>query len=174
MGGKAARPGRVLGYLPQHSPRVSGLRVCEQVEYAAWLADVPRAQRSASVSEALRSVNLLEDAQRKVSVLSGGQARRLNVACALVHRPPILLLDEPTTGLDPVEREHLTEIISACKHDGRAIVVATHEADVIMPAVDRVHVLVDGALGAALDPVKESWLEAYRRAVAMQETPRIQ
>src|SRR6201999_3256860 len=99
----------------------------------ARLYDVPRRERRSRVREALESVDLLDVADRPVKTYSGGMVRRLELAQALVSSPRLLVLDEPTVGLDPVARDNVwTKIEQVCRDTGMTVLVTTHlmqEAD---------------------------------------------
>ncbi|WP_394215358.1 ABC transporter ATP-binding protein [Brachybacterium vulturis] len=166
LSGHSARSGHQAqyGYLPQESPIVKTLRVREQVEYAAWLTGMPKASTGEAVRDSLEATHLTARGDVRTSELSGGEARRLNLACAIVHRPPVLLLDEPTTGLDPLEKESLAAIIAHTS--SRIVVVATHDAEFLLDACSRVVILHHGAVvdtfGA--DEDRDNWRARYRDA----------
>lgn len=158
-------PLKRIGYLPQDSPRVRGLNVQQQVEYSAWLSGL-NSHIGDSVVNAISQVSLLDKMRAPTASLSGGEARRLNLACAIVHSPDILLLDEPTTGLDPVERVNLAEIIGS-RLGAKIVITATHEAEALLSVSSEVAILVDGTIADSF-PAHEhegDWLERYRSAL---------
>jgi ABC-type multidrug transport system ATPase subunit len=121
---RAAR--RLLGYLPQEFSAWRLQRVEEALDTLAALSGMnDKASRRQRVSEVLSSVGLEEVADRKVKKLSGGMVRRLGVAQALIHDPEILVVDEPTVGLDPEERLHFRSLMTRLGQD-RIIVLSTH------------------------------------------------
>lgn len=103
---------RVIGWLPQLTYPYPGMRVKEQVAYAGWLKGMNRSDIRERTDEVLDRVDLSTLTDRYVSELSGGELRRVGLAQALVHEPSIVLLDEPTAGLDPVEIAHFGTILS--------------------------------------------------------------
>ena len=134
---------RRLGYLPQHVGLVEGSRAFDTVEYLAVLkgmsADRPR---RTAVFEALDRVGLSGAAGERVQYLSGGMQRRLGLAQALLGSPPLLVLDEPTAGLDPDERLRFRDILTSLRGSA-TVVVATHLIDEAANC-DEIVVLVDG------------------------------
>src|SRR3954454_13268348 len=115
----------------------------EHLRLQATLQGVPRAQRRPRAGELLERVGLTEAADRKVKGYSGGMKRRLDLALALVHRPRVLFLDEPTTGLDPQSRSALwTEVARLAREDGVTVFLTTQyleEADVLADRVGIIH-----------------------------------
>ena len=97
-------PGRAVGYMPQELALYAGFTVSETLRYFGWLTNLPKAERRARAAALLRLLQLPKD-KRFVGTLSGGQQRRVSFAVALLHRPPLLILDEPTVGVDPVLRQ---------------------------------------------------------------------
>lgn len=124
---RAERPAirRELGFLPQEFGSYRLLRTGEVVDYMARLAGVAASERRARVQETLAQVGLSEVADRKVKKLSGGMLRRLGVAQALVGRPRVLIVDEPTVGLDPEERVRFRNLVAELAAD-RVIILSTH------------------------------------------------
>lgn len=117
---------RLLGYLPQEFGAWRLHRVEEVVETLALLSGLrDRTTRKRRVREVLEQVGLYEVASRKVKKLSGGMVRRLGVAQALVHEPPVLVVDEPTVGLDPEERLRFRSLMAELSRE-RTILLSTH------------------------------------------------
>lgn len=117
---------RCLGYLPQEFGAWRLHRVEEVVDTLALLSGLHDAKRRTErVRAVLESVGLLAVADRKVKHLSGGMVRRLGVAQALVHDPPVLILDEPTVGLDPEERHHFRNVMTQLGQE-RIVILSTH------------------------------------------------
>ena len=115
-----------LGYLPQDFGAWRLQRVREALDSFAMMAGISsRAERKDRVTKALEQVNLLKVADRKVKKLSGGMRRRLGVAQALVHDPKIIVVDEPTVGLDPEERNRFSSLMAELALS-RTIVLSTH------------------------------------------------
>jgi ABC-type multidrug transport system ATPase subunit len=116
----------LLGYLPQEFGAWRLHRVREVLDTLARLSGLDSAaERASRVDAVLASVGLAEVADRKVKALSGGMLRRLGVAQALVHEPPVLVVDEPTVGLDPEERLRFRRLMAELGRD-RTIVLSTH------------------------------------------------
>jgi ABC-2 type transport system ATP-binding protein len=115
-------------------------------------------RRGVDPDEVIRRVSLEEKATARVGKLSGGQKQRLAVACALVGDPELLLLDEPTTGLDPQSRRQLWDLIRAFRTQGRTVLLTTHYMDEAERLCDRVAVIDHGkviALGSPRDLIAE-------------------
>ncbi|WP_194289022.1 MULTISPECIES: ABC transporter ATP-binding protein [unclassified Nocardioides] len=134
-----------VGWMPQDVQPARGLNVLEQIEYVAWLAGAnPRDARSRA-REALGAVDLEEKVAERADRLSGGQLRRLGLAQALVRQAPVLLLDEPTVGLDPAQALNFRALMRNLKAPG-GVVISTHQVDDLAADVDRVVVLNDGTI----------------------------
>lgn len=138
---------RLIGYVPQQLSADSALSGRENVALFARLFDVPRAQRRPAVEAALRSVGLEEVAERTASTYSGGLIRRLELAQALVSAPRLLVLDEPTVGLDPIARagvwEHIERIRAAT---GTTVLITTHYMEEADRQCDRVALMHRGRI----------------------------
>ena len=146
---------RLLGYVPQQLSVEGALTGRENVALFARLFDVPRSRRSAVVAEVLDLVGLSDVADRVAATYSGGMVRRLELAQALVNRPRLLVLDEPTIGLDPVARagvwERITELIAA---EGMTVLVTTHYMEEAQAHCDRVALMDRGRIRAEGTPAE--------------------
>ena len=132
--------------MPQDVPPIPGLRVDEQVAYSGWLAGLSRRDAQSRAVEVLAAVNLSDKASSRASRLSGGQLRRVGLAQALVVNPQVLLLDEPTAGLDPAQRHPFREVLKSVPSGDQVVVVSTHLVDDIEDLYDRVVVMNEGCV----------------------------
>jgi ABC-2 type transport system ATP-binding protein len=134
---------RVIGYVPQLVSVDGSLTGYENLRIFARLYDLPRSERKARVAEAVAFMGLIDDANRLVRHYSGGMIRRLEIAQAMLHRPPVLFLDEPTVGLDPIGRQTVWERVRQLRADyGTTIVFTTHlmeEADLLCTRLAIMH-----------------------------------
>jgi ABC-2 type transport system ATP-binding protein len=144
---------RLLGYVPQQLSADGGLTGRENVALFARVYDVSRRERAARVAEALEAVALTESADRLASTFSGGMVRRLELAQALVSAPRLLILDEPTIGLDPIARTSVWERILEIKEaTGMTVLVTTHYMDEAEQYCDRVALMHKGRIRALGTP----------------------
>jgi ABC-2 type transport system ATP-binding protein len=140
--GTVSRGPREVGWVPQ-SPAVYGkLSVAENLRLFARLEKV--ADPNAAVTAMLEQTGLTERADDELGELSGGNRQRVNIAVGLLADPPVLLLDEPSSSLDPRQRERLWEFIGALAARGTAVVFSTHNVGEAERYADRVLVLADG------------------------------
>ncbi len=117
----------MLGYLPQEFTMFSKLTTWEFLDYAARLAGLRQGgERKNAVEEMLENVGLYEARDRQANKLSGGMKRRLGIAQALIGKPRIVIVDEPTTGLDPEERLRFRNLLSDMSRDDIIIILSTH------------------------------------------------
>jgi ABC-2 type transport system ATP-binding protein len=131
---------RTVGWLPQNVAAVPGLRVREQVAYAGWLKGMSRADAWDRSERALRQVDLSSLAEKSAATLSGGQLRRVGIAQALVHDARLILMDEPTAGLDPQQRKTFRAVLSGLP-EGIDVVVSTHQTEDLFESYQWVVVL---------------------------------
>ena len=164
---------RLLGYVPQQLSADSGLTGRENVALFARVFDVPRRERAARVAEALETVGLADAADRLAGTYSGGMVRRLELAQALVSAPRLLILDEPTIGLDPIARTSVWERIGEVRAaTGMTVLVTTHYMDEADQYCDRVALMHRGRIRALGTPgeLKEA-LREHHRASGEQDPP---
>jgi ABC-2 type transport system ATP-binding protein len=146
---------RRLGYVPQQLSIEQALTGRENVAWFARLFDVPRAERRERVEDALAVMGLAEVADRLAATYSGGMVRRLELAQALVNRPRLLVLDEPTVGLDPVARDGVWQRVEELQEaTGMTVLLTTHymeEADALCDRIALMHLGRIRAQGAPDD-----------------------
>ncbi len=118
-----------IGYMPQRFALYPDLTVIENLNFFADLFGAPRAERQAQEDRLLGFARLTEFKNRRAANLSGGMQKKLALAAALMHRPHVLLLDEPTTGVDPVSRREFWDLITQVHLEGVTIVVSTPYLD---------------------------------------------
>jgi len=121
-------PAQSFSYLPQQFGYLRSYTVAEFVSYVAWLQAVPKAVLAERVERALTSVDLAERRGDRMRSLSGGMVRRAGIAASLVKRPGLLILDEPTAGLDPVQRNDVQRVLAGLT-PGTSTVMSTHLAE---------------------------------------------
>jgi ABC-2 type transport system ATP-binding protein len=140
-----------LGYMAQAFSLYGNLSVMENLQFFGELYDVPPSTQAERTPELLDFAQLTEFVDRRAAKLSGGMKKKLALACTLLHRPPILLLDEPTTGVDPVSRREFWNILNDLHLRGTTILVSTpymDEAD----RCSRVALIYDGRIAECDSP----------------------
>jgi ABC-2 type transport system ATP-binding protein len=144
---------RMIGYVPQLLSADATLTGRENVELFARLFDVPRSLRRERVESALAAMGLTEPASKLVKTYSGGMIRRLELAQALVNSPRLLVLDEPTVGLDPIARTDVWEYIARLReHADMTVLMTTHYMDEADTYCDRVALMHAGSIRATGTP----------------------
>jgi len=136
---------RRLGYLPQNLGYYPGFTVVEFVEYFALLKEMPPRRASAAVATAVERVGLGDKAKAKLRTLSGGMLRRAGIAQAIVNEPDLLLLDEPTAGLDPEQRVEFRSLLRELGQ-GATVVVSTHLVEDVGAACAEVALMHQGRI----------------------------
>jgi ABC-2 type transport system ATP-binding protein len=142
--GEVSRPPREVGWVPQQAAVYSKLSVAENLRLFARLEKVPDPE--AAVDRMLEQTGLRDRARDELGTLSGGNRQRVNIAVGLLADPPVLLLDEPSSALDPRQRERLWEFILGLARGGTTVVFSTHDVGEAERHADRVLVLADGEL----------------------------
>ena len=144
---QAAQVRSRIGVVLQQVSVDADMTAWENMEFHGRMHHIPAAQRAKDISHWLEYMGLSDRAQDKVKTLSGGMKRRLQIARALLHRPSILFLDEPTVGLDPQTRRRLWEIIRALnKEQGVTMLLTTHYMEEVEYLCDRIGIMDQGKL----------------------------
>src|SRR3977135_3562243 len=148
-----------IGYMSQRFALYEDLTVRENLEFYAGVYQVPRTRRGARLQELIEMAGLTGPARHWAARWSGGWKQRLAVGCAIVHQPPLLFLDEPTAGVDPVSRRSFWTLIYGLARGGVTIFLTTHYIDEAEHA-DRVALMLDGRMVALAPPrdLRESGL----------------
>lgn len=146
---------RNIGYVPQQLSIEPTLTGRQNVQWFARLYGVPRADRTQRVDEALDAMDLLDVADRLAATYSGGMVRRLELAQALVNHPSLLVLDEPTVGLDPIARDGVwTQVQKLQAEFGMTVLLTTHYMEEADTLCDEVTLMHHGTLRAAGTPAE--------------------
>ena len=159
------------GVVPQLDNLDTTLTVEQNLVVFAHLYRLPRKERKAAVDRAIRIANLGERRDSKADELSGGMRRRLLIARALVHRPRLLLLDEPTVGLDPQVRQELWALIDGLRSEGVSILMSTHYIEEAERLADTVLIMSHGKAVAAGKPHELVAEHAGREAIEVYGPP---
>lgn len=160
--GTATKPW--IGVMPQENLLYRTLTCAENLQFFAKIYGLPRRQRSLRVQDCLAAVNLSDRAATPVEKLSGGMQRRLSLAVAIVHRPKLLILDEPTTGLDIEARHEVWTLIrQLSREQGMTILLTTHLLDEAERLCQRIGILKQGQL------LTEGTLAELRKRIAACE-----
>ncbi len=159
---------RKIGYLPENCPVYPEMTVIDYLNYAAALHGVPEAERLERVREAITKTELTEKATQFINTLSRGYRQRVGVAQSLLHHPDILILDEPTNGLDPSQVQHMRNLIKeAAQH--ATVILSTHILQEVQAVCDRVIIVRAGQ--KVLDSRMEDLRSASRLLVTVQAEP---
>ena len=166
---------RQLGYLPQSVTLYPGFTAFDLVDYVAVLKEITdRDERRDEVRRVLTTVGLHEQMHRRIRMLSGGMQRRVALATAMLGSPRLLVLDEPSAGLDPDQRLRLREVLSAAGRVG-TVIVSTHQTEEVAAFCQRVVVLhrgricFDGAPGTLAHIANARvWIDDHADAQAMR------
>jgi ABC-2 type transport system ATP-binding protein len=168
------RARRRLGVVPQAIALYPDLTASENLEILGRLAGVAGSDLSAAVEDALAWTGLSDRRRDAVATLSGGMQRRLNIAAGTLHRPDVLLLDEPTVGIDPSARETIHGLLRELRARGLAVLLATHDLEQAESLADRIGILVSGRIRAEGSPeslVRDVFGDARELTVTLGHDP---
>lgn len=159
---------RRIGYLPENCPLYPEMTVLDSLQYQAVLHGMPRGEHPRAISRAIERTALGPKATAPVSTLSRGYRQRLGVAQAILHSPKILILDEPTNGLDPTQIQHMRDLILELARDA-TVMVSTHILQEVEAVCARVLIMRGGRL--VLDSRLDSIGRLPRLLVTLDRTP---
>jgi len=166
-----------IGYMTQHKALYPDLTVQENMEFYAGLYGLTKKEREERMSDLLQMVDLAAQKGRLAGALSGGMYQRLSLACTLIHQPRLLLLDEPTVGVDPRLRQSFWEYFNRLAEDGKTVLITTHLMDEAEKC-RRVGYMRAGRMAAegspeeilslaGLSPILKLWLAGQQEAAAL-------
>ena len=135
---------REIGLVTQEITVFEDLSAIENLRYFGGLYGLRGAELAANVDEMLQFVGLTDRAKKKPSTFSGGMQRRLNIACALVHKPKLVIMDEPTVGIDPQSRNHILESVKEIAKNGTTVIYTTHYMEEVQAICDRISIMDEG------------------------------
>jgi ABC-2 type transport system ATP-binding protein len=136
---------RQLGYLPEHPPLYLDASVDEYLRYCARLHRIARQEVSAAVDRVKQQCGLEESGRRLIGNLSKGYQQRIGIAQAIIHNPPVVILDEPTVGLDPIQIREIRELIRSLGSE-HSVILSTHILSEVQATCDRVQIIRAGEL----------------------------
>jgi ABC-2 type transport system ATP-binding protein len=159
----------MIGYVPQQISVDGTLTAYENLMLFARLYDIPRSERDARIKETLLFLNLEEHANALVRTFSGGMIRKMEVGQAMLHRPKVLFLDEPTIGLDPLARQNVWKHLLELRNNmGTTIFFSTHYMEEAEEVSDRVAIMNDGKI-VALGSVSELKANAEKQNATLED-----
>ncbi len=146
-----------IGYLPENCPVYQDMHVVEYLEYVAELRAIPEEKRAAAIRQAIDRTKLHEKSSSLISTLSRGYRQRVGVAQAILHQPQILILDEPTNGLDPAQIEEMRSLIRTLSENA-TVIISTHIMQEVHAVCDRVLIMSHGklAVDSKIDELEKS------------------
>jgi ABC-2 type transport system ATP-binding protein len=165
---------RQIGYLPENAPLYPEMGVGEYLVMMAELRGVPADQISSAVIEAAEATDLVDRLQDSIATLSKGYRQRVGLAQAIVHKPDVLVLDEPTNGLDPTQIRAIRGLIARLAKSS-TIILSTHILQEIEAVCDRILVMIQGSLvaDASLDELLTSNAVAVSLASDLADDARV-
>ncbi len=147
----------MIGYLPENVPLYPEMTILDYLEYVADLRGIKPEERIAKISKAIKRTNLQSKALNKIETLSKGFKQRVGVAQAILHEPEILILDEPTNGLDPSQIQEMRHLIKDLAVDS-TVILSTHIMQEVEAVCDRVLIIQQGklVLDSTMEEIKSS------------------
>lgn len=155
---------RKIGYLPEGAPSYDEMRVCDFLKFIAQMRGIPAAMINTKVDEIIDRINLTKVYYQRIETLSKGFKRRVGLAQAIIHDPEVLVLDEPTDGLDPNQKHDVRELITSMA-ENKTIIISTHILEEVHAVCDRAIIIADGKIVADNTPAELENMSRYHNAV---------
>lgn len=166
---------KITGYLPQDFSMYPSMRIEEAMDYLGILSGIETKERRVRIDRLLRKVNLQDHRKDKVKMLSGGMKRRLGIAQALLNDPKVLIVDEPTAGLDPEERIRFRNLLCEVAEE-RIVILSTHIVGDIEATCEKIAILNEGQLlynGTVDALLEEARGKVYTKEADKRELPKL-
>lgn len=173
--GETGKIRQMIGFLPQDFNMYPNMSVYEAMDYLGMLSGMEKQARRECIPKLLERVNLLEEQKKRVKSLSGGMKRRLGIAQALLHNPKVLIVDEPTAGLDPEERVRFRNLLCEVASE-RIVILSTHIVGDIEATCEKIAILNEGRLlwnGTLTEILKEAEGKVFVAEVTQDELEEI-
>ncbi|MCL2212728.1 MAG: ABC transporter ATP-binding protein [Oscillospiraceae bacterium] len=135
---------RDIGLVTQNITVFNDLSALDNLKYFGGLYGLTGAKLNANIKEVLDFVELADRAKKRPKTFSGGMQRRLNIACALVHKPKLVIMDEPTVGIDPQSRNHILESVKKLAAGGTTVIYTSHYMEEVQAISDRISIMDTG------------------------------
>ncbi len=161
--GQASRQKMRMGVVPQELAIFEDLNARENLSYFGRLYGLSGTALRSRVDETLEFIGLSAESRRLVRKYSGGMKRRLNIGCALVHKPEFLVMDEPTVGIDPQSRKHILDSVERLNRDGTTVLYTSHYMEEVEAVCDRIIIMDQGRV------IAEGTLESLTRSLLFEE-----
>jgi ABC-2 type transport system ATP-binding protein len=161
---------RLIGYLPENDPLYPEMTVIDYLDFAAELHGVAESERLARIREAIAKTDLEAKAADPIATLSRGYRQRVGVAQAIIHNPKVLILDEPTNGLDPTQVQQMRELIRDLARQA-TVIISTHVLQEVQAICDRVIIIRSGR--KALDAGMAELQAGKRLLVSLDAAPEL-
>jgi ABC-2 type transport system ATP-binding protein len=136
----------IMGVVPQEIALYEELSAYENMMFWGGLYDIPKQELKNNVCKTLEIVDLTSRKDDRIKTFSGGMKRRINIACSLLHSPKILVMDEPTVGVDPQNRNHIFEVIERLNKEGMTIIYTTHYMEEAERLCDNISIIDEGRI----------------------------
>jgi ABC-2 type transport system ATP-binding protein len=156
-----------IGYLPEGAPSYDEMQVCDFLKFIAQMRGIPKSLIATKVDEVVDRINLSKVYYQRIETLSKGFKRRVGLAQAIIHDPEVLVLDEPTDGLDPNQKHDVRQLITSMAKD-KTIIISTHILEEVHAVCDRAIIIADGKIVADNSPHELENMSKYHNAVTFE------
>lgn len=156
-----------IGYLPEGAPSYEEMRVCDFIKFIARMRGIKNNLINTKVDEIIDRINLSKVYYQRIETLSKGFKRRVGLAQALIHDPEVLVLDEPTDGLDPNQKHDVRQLITSMAKD-KTIILSTHILEEVHAVCDRAIIIANGSIVADNSPSELENMSKYHNAVTFE------
>lgn len=164
LNGNAKSFKQLIGVVPQEISLYEELSAYDNLMFWGNLYGIPTKELKERIHETLEMIGLLDRKKDLVKTYSGGMKRRINIAAALLHQPKVLLMDEPTVGIDPQSRNHIFEVIEALNKQGMTIIYTTHYMEEVERLCNRIAIIDSGKI------IAQGTQEELKQLVPTQES----